>query len=195
MAKIISMAKAGKNKLPAEQQKELMQILETRFSKNTQRHKNLSWEAVREKLEKNPEKLWSLEQMEETGGEPDVIGHDEATNEFIFADCSAETPKERRSLCYDREALDARKENKPKNSAMDLAAEMGIQILSEEEYQALQKLGPFDQKTSSWIKTPDEMRALDGALFGDYRFGRVFIYHNGASSYYAARGFRGMLRV
>jgi len=189
------MAKAGKNKLPADQQKELMAILETRFSKNMQRHKGLTWDAVKEKLEKSPEKCWSLEQMEETGGEPDVIGQDATTNEFIFADCAPETPKERRSLCYDREALDARKENKPKNSAMDMAFEMGITMLSEEEYQGLQKLGHFDQKTSSWIKTPDEMRKLDGALFGDYRFGRVFLYHNGASSYYAGRGFRGSLRV
>ena len=159
------------------------------------RHKGLEWVKVQAKLEANAEKLWSLSEMETTGGEPDVVGHDKKTGEYVFFDCSAESPKDRRSFCYDREALDSRKEHKPKNSAMDMAAAMGIELLTEEEYRELQKLGEFDVKTSSWVKTPPAVRELGGALFCDRRFGRVFVYHNGAESYYAARGFRGLLRV
>ena len=189
------MAKAAKKELSVEQQNELLSTLETRFTKNMKRHKDLSWDAVKKKLEARPEKLWSLYQMEETGGEPDVVAFDDKTKEFIFFDCAAETPKGRRSICYDQDALDARKENKPKHSAVGMAEEMGIKMLSEEEYIKLQQLGHFDQKTSSWIATPEEIRELDGSLFGDYRFGRVFFYHNGSSSYYAGRGFRGSLIV
>jgi hypothetical protein len=159
------------------------------------RHKGLEWEKIQAKLKANPEKLWSLNEMERTGGEPDVVGQDKKTGEYIFYDCSAESPNGRRSLCYDREALEARKENKPKDSAMNLAAAMGIELLSEEQYRELQKLGNFDAKTSSWVKTPSDIRKLGGALFGDYRYGNVFVYHNGADSYYAARAFRGSLRV
>lgn len=159
------------------------------------RHKDIEWKKVEEKLKTHPEKLWSLNEMEESGGEPDVVGFDKKTSEYIFYDCSGESPKGRRSLCYDREALESRKKHKPKNSAMDLAGDMGIELLTEEEYYKLQELGEFDSKTSSWLKTPNELRKLGGAIFGDYRFGRVFIYHNGAESYYGARGFRGSLKV
>lgn len=159
------------------------------------RHKDLKWDNVREKLEAHPEKFWTLNEMEQTDGEPDVVEHDKQTDEYIFYDCSVESPKGRRSLCYDRDALESRKKHKPKNSAMDVAADIGIKLLTEEEYRKLQELGEFDTKTSSWLKTPDEVRELGGAIFGDFRFGRVFIYHNGAESYYGARGFRGSLRV
>ena len=182
-------------KLSAAVQKELLDLLKIRFEQNSQRHKNLDWEKIQLRLEKYPEKLWSLSEMEKTGGEPDVIGYDSENDAFIFCDCSKESPKGRRSVCYDREALDARKENKPENNAIDMAVEMGIEILTEELYKNLQKLEKFDEKTSSWIKTPDEIRKLGGALFADFRYGNVFIYHNGASSYYAARGFRGLLKV
>lgn len=182
-------------KLSLEQSNELLQTLKSRFEKNTNRHKDIKWENVQEKLVANPEKLWSLDEMEATGGEPDVVGFDQKTGEFIFYDCAPETPKDRRSLCYDRAAWESRKANKPENTAMDAAAEMGIELLTEEEYQVLQKLGNFDLKTSSWLKTTSDIRKLGGAIFGDRRFGRVFIYHNGADSYYAARGFRGSLRV
>lgn len=184
-----------KTKLSSKQTEALLDALKDRFENNKNRHKEIDWKKVYDKLKGHPEKLWSLFEMEKTGGEPDVIGYDKKTNEFIFVDCAAESPKERRSLCYDKKALDSRKENKPKNSAMAMADEMGIQLLSEEEYRDLQKLGPFDNKTSSWLKTPDNIRILGGAIFGDFRFGTVFIYHNGAESYYAARGFRGVLRV
>ena len=187
--------KTNKKKLSSEQSKELLKTLKTRFEKNMNRHKGIEWAKVQARLEANPEKLWALDDMEVTGGEPDVVGYDKKTGEFIFYDCSAESPKERRSLCYDREALDARKEHKPKNCAMDMAADMGIEILNEEQYRDLQKLGEFDLKTSSWIQTPDAIRELGGALFCDRRYNHVFVYHNGAESYYAARGFRGSLRV
>jgi hypothetical protein len=169
--------------------------LKARFEKNMNRHQGLEWARVQAKLEANAEKLWSLSEMETTGGEPDVVGHDKKTGEYIFYDCSAESPTGRRSVCYDREALDSRKEHKPKNNAMDLAAAMGIELLTEEQYRELQALGDFDIKTSSWVKAPADMRKLGGALFGDRRFGRVFMYHNGAESYYAGRAFRGSLRV
>ena len=159
------------------------------------RHKGLEWVKVQAKLESSPDKLWSLNEMENTGGEPDIVAFDKNAGEYIFFDCCAESPKDRRSVCYDREALDSRKANKPRSSAMDLATEMGVEILDEQQYQELQKLGEFDNKTSSWLKTPTEVRKLGGAIFGDFRFGRVFVYHNGAESYYAARGFRGALRV
>lgn len=181
--------------LSSKQTEALLDTLKDRFVNNKNRHKDIDWKKVNENLKSKPEKLWSLFEMEKTGGEPDVIGYDKKTNEFIFVDCAAESPKERRSLCYDKKALDSRKENKPKNSAMAMADEMGIQLLSEEEYKDLQKLGAFDTKTSSWLKTPENIRKLGGAIFGDFRFGTVFIYHNGAESYYAARGFRGVLRV
>ena len=184
-----------KKKLSPEQHKELLGVLKTRFEKNMSRHQGLEWRKVQAKLEVSPDKLWSLGEMETTGGEPDVVSYDKKTGEYIFYDCSAESPKDRRSLCYDRAALDSRKENKPKNNAMEMAASMGIELLSEEEYRMLQRLGHFDMKTSSWLKTPSEIRKLGGAIFGDYRFGRVFVYHNGAESYYGARGFRGSLRV
>ena len=173
----------------------LIDQLKTRFEKNMNRHEGIAWEKVNAKLENNLEKLWSLHQMEQTGGEPDVVGFDTSTNEFLFYDCSTESPSGRRSFCYDRQALEKRKENKPKNNVIDSATQMGIELLSEEEYRALQLLGNFDTKTSSWIKTPEEIRKLGGAIFADYRYGTVFIYHNGAESYYAARGFRGSLRV
>jgi len=185
----------AKNKLSTQEQEELIGILKVRFEKNKNRHIDLEWSKVQEKLESNTDKLWSLLEMEKTDGEPDVIGFDKNTNEYIFFDCVAESPKARRSLCYDRKALDSRKEHKPKNSALDMASEMGIEILTEEQYRQLQELGNFDTKTSSWIATPEEVRKLGGAIFADYRYGRVFVYHNGAESYYAARGFRGSLRV
>ena len=186
---------ATKKKLSAEQRDELLKTLKTRFEKNMNRHKGLEWPKVQAKLEANAEKLWSLSEMEGTGGEPDVVGHDKKTGEYIFNDCSPESPKDRRSICYDRAALDARKEHKPKDSAMDMATAMGVEILTEDEYRELQKLGNFDTKTSSWIKTPPEIRKLGGALYCDRRYDHVFVYHNGADSYYAARGFRGALRV
>ena len=184
-----------KKELLPEQREELLRFLKTRFEKNMNRHKGLEWARVQAKLEANTEKLWSLHEMERTGGEPDVIGLDKKSGEYIFYDCSAESPKGRRSVCYDREALEARKEHKPENSAMDMAASMGIELLTEEQYRELQKLGNFDEKTSSWVKTPSDIRKLGGAIFADYRYGNVFVYHNGAESYYAARGFRGSLRV
>lgn len=184
-----------KKKLSSAQQDELLQTLRVRFEKNMGRHTGLVWAKVQAKLAGQPEKLWSLNEMERTGGEPDVTGYDKKKNEFIVIDCAAESPAGRRSFCYDGEALRSRKENKPKNSAMEAAEAMGIDILTEEEYIELQKIGPFDLKTSSWLTTPKEIRSLGGSLFGDYRFGRVFVYHNGAESYYAARGFRGSLRV
>jgi hypothetical protein len=186
--------KTNKELSPA-QHEETLRTLKARFEANINRHKGLEWTKAQARLEANPEKLWSLSEMERTGGEPDVVGHDKGTGEYIFFDCSAESPKGRTSLCYDREALDSRKEHKPKSSATDMAAAMGIELLTEEQYRALQKLGEFDTKSSSWVKAPPEMRKLGGALFGDRRFGRVFFYHNGAESYYSGRGFRGSLRV
>jgi hypothetical protein len=185
----------AKKELPPAQAEELLAGLKARFEKNAKRHPRLEWSQVEARLKSHPDKLWSLGEMEKTGGEPDVVSQDQKSGEYVFFDCSAETPKGRVSACYDREALDSRKEHKPKTSACDLAAAMGVEILSEEQYQALQKLGEFDLKTSSWIKTPDEVRDLGGALFGDNRFGRIFIYCNGAQSYYAARGFRSSLKV
>lgn len=182
-------------KLSAEQRKALFSALEARFEKNMHRHKGLEWANVQARLDANAENLWSLHEMERTGGEPDVVGHDKQTGEYIFYDCSAQSPKGRRSLCYDREALEERKEHKPENSAIDMAAAMGIELLTEEQYRALQTLGEFDTATSSWVKTPSDIRQLGGALFCDRRYNHVFVYHNGASSYYAARGFRGLLRV
>lgn len=173
----------------------VLDILKTRFEKNTNRHLGIEWSKVQTKLESNPQKMWSLLQMEKTGGEPDIIGFDEATQEYIFVDCSAETPKERRSICYDHEALEKRKEHKPKNSAIQMATEMGIELLTETQYRDLQTLGNFDTKSSSWIVTPEKIRKLGGALFCDFRYDTVFVYHNGADSYYAVRGFRGSLRV
>ena len=186
---------SDKKELSPGRRNELLLALKARFEKNMNRHKGLEWAKVQAKLEANAEKLWSLNEMERTGGEPDVVGHDKKTGEYIFYDCSAESPKGRRSLCYDREALDSRKENKPKDNAMDMAAAMGIELLTEEQYRELQKLGNFDTKTSSWVKTPSEIRKLGGAIFCDRRYNTVFVYHNGAESYYAARGFRGSLRV
>ncbi len=187
--------KRNKKELSPEQRKELLGTLKARFEKNMNRHKGLQWDEVQAKLEANTEALWSLNEMERTGGEPDVVAHDKNTGEYIFYDCSAESPKDRRSLCYDREALDSRKENKPKGNAMDMAAAMGIELLTEEQYRGLQKLGNFDTKTSSWVKTPSAVRKLGGVLFCDRRFDTVFLYHNGAESYYAARAFRGSLRI
>ncbi|SCZ81048.1 DUF4256 domain-containing protein [Acidaminobacter hydrogenoformans] len=187
--------KKEKAKLSPEQRAELLSLLKSRFEKNRHRHQGLEWAPVQEKLEKNEEKLWSLYEMERTGGEPDVISGDQQTGEFIFYDCSAESPKGRRSVCYDREALESRKENKPQDSALGMAEDMGIEILTEEQYRHLQTVGSFDTKTSSWVKTPDEIRTLGGALFCDRRYDAVFVYHNGAESYYASRGFRGALRV
>ena len=184
-----------KKKLSPPQHDELRKTLKTRFEKNMNRHKGIEWAKVQVKLEAKPEKLWSLHEMERTGGEPDVVGHDKKTGEYTFYDCSPESPDGRRSFCYDRAALDARKEHKPKNSAMEMASAIGIEILTEEEYRALQKLGEFDTKTSSWVRTPAEIRKLGGAIFSDRRYDHVFVYHNGAESYYAARGFRGSLRV
>ena len=187
--------KSNKKELSTAQREELLRALKARFEKNMNRHKGLEWTKVQARLQANTEKLWSLHEMERTDGEPDVVGHDKKTGEYIFYDCSAESPKGRRSLCYDREALDERKEAKPANSAVDMAAAMGIELLTEEQYRELQKLGDFDTKTSSWLKTPSDIRKLGGALFCDRRYGNVFVYHNGAESYYAARGFRGSLRV
>ncbi len=181
--------------LSPEQRKELLRALKARFEKNMNRHKDLEWDKVQAKLETNAEKLWSLNEMERTGGEPDVVRHDKKTGEYIFYDCSAESPKGRRSVCYDREALDSRKEHKPQDDAIDMAAALGIELLTEEQYRELQKLGDFDTKTSSWVKTPSDIRKLGGALFCDRRYDTVFVYHNGAESYYAARAFRGSLRV
>jgi len=186
---------APKKTVSAAERTELLQTLQQRFEKNMARHKGLDWSAVQARIEAQPAKLWSLSEMEKTGGEPDVVGYDKTSGEYLFYDCSAETPKERRSFCYDRAALDGRKENKPKNDALSAAAAMGTEILDQEQYRALQKLGAFDAKTSSWVKTPPDIRKLGGALFGDFRFGHVFIYHNGAESYYAARAFRTSLRV
>lgn len=185
----------NKKELTQEQREELFSVLKDRFESNMNRHKDFEWARVQAKLEANDEKLWSLNEMEATGGEPDVIAYDEKKDEYVFYDCSAESPKGRRSVCYDREALEARKKHKPENNAMDMATDMGIELLTEEEYRALQKLGNFDKKTSSWVQTPSDIRKLGGALFCDYRFGHVFLYHNGADSYYGARGFRGSLRV
>jgi len=185
----------NKKDLSPEQLKELLGALKARFEKNMNRHKGLEWDRVQAKLEANAEKLWSLNEMERTGGEPDVVGHDKKTGEYIFFDCSAESPKGRTSVCYDREGLESRKEHKPENNAMDMAAAMGIELLTEEQYQELQKLGDFDTKTSSWVKTPADIRKLGGALYCDHRYGRVFVGHNGAQSYYSARAFRGSLSV
>jgi Protein of unknown function (DUF4256) len=184
-----------KKELSSKEGEELLGALKVRFGKNMNRHKGLEWAKVQAKLEANAEKLWSLGEMEKTGGEPDVIGHDQKTGEYIFFDCSPESPKGRAGFCYDREALDSRKEHKPKNSAIDMATAMGVELLTEEQYHELQKLGAFDTKTTTWVKTPADIRKLGGAIFGDRRYGRVFIYHNGAQSYYSARGFRAWLRV
>jgi hypothetical protein len=186
---------SNKKELSLEQRGELLSALKSRFEKNMNRHKNLKWAEIQAKLEANPEKLWSLFEMERTGGEPDVVGFDEKTDEYIFYDCSAESPKGRRSVCYDRQALESRKANKPENNAVDMAEAMGIELLTEEQYRELQKLGNFDTKTSSWVQTPVDIRNLGGALFCDYRYGKVFVYHNGAESYYGARAFRGSLKV
>ena len=187
--------KSNKKALSPEPSEELLRALKVRFEKNMNRHKGLEWAQVQAKLEANAEKLWSLNEMERTGGEPDVVGHDKKTDEYIFYDCSADSPNGRRSLCYDREALESRKEHKPKDNVIDMAAAMGIELLTEDQYRELQKLGNFDTKTSSWVKTPSDIRKLGGALFCDRRFNTVFVYHNGAESYYAARAFRGSLRV
>ncbi|PKN93761.1 MAG: DUF4256 domain-containing protein [Chloroflexi bacterium HGW-Chloroflexi-6] len=184
-----------KQELSSAQREELLSTLKSRFEKNMNRHQGLEWPEVQAKLKANPEKLWSLNAMEITGGEPDVVGYDKEMDEYIFYDCAAESPKDRRSLCYDHEALQSRKENKPENNAVDMAAAMGIEILAEEQYRELQKLGNFDTKTSSWVKTAPDIRKLGGALFCDRRYNTVFVYHNGAESYYASRGFRGLLRV
>jgi hypothetical protein len=186
---------SNKKEFSLEKREELLSELKARFEKNLNRHKGLEWTEVQAKLEANTEKLWSLNEMERTGGEPDVVGQDLKTGEYIFYDCSAESPKGRRNLCYDREALESRKEYKPENSAIDMAVAMGIEILTEEQYRELQKLGNFDTKTSSWVKTPSDIRKLGGAIFCDRRFNHVFVYHNGAESYYAVRGFRGSLRI
>jgi hypothetical protein len=191
----MSKSKSNKKTLSPEQREDLVLTLRARFEKNMQRHKGIEWSKVQAKLEANHEKLWSLDEMEVTGGEPDVVGHDKKTGEYIFYDCSVESPKGRRSVCYDDEALESRKENKPKNSAMGMATAMGIELLTEEQYRELQELGDFDTKTSSWVQTPTDIRELGGALFCDCRYDHVFVYHNGAESYYAARGFRGLLRV
>jgi hypothetical protein len=189
------MAKSTKKELETRQREELLKVLKARFEKNMGRHKGVEWSKVQARLEANPEKLWSLNAMESTGGEPDVVDHDKKTGEYIFYDCAPETPSGRRSLCYDDEALEARKEHKPEGSAIGMATDMGVELLTEEEYRALQKLGKFDTKTSSWLKTPPAIRKLGGAIFGDYRYGTVFVYHNGVQSYYAGRAFRGSLRV
>lgn len=188
-------AAKSKRKLTSAQQAELLATLEARFAENMHRHKSLKWTKVEARLQDNAEKLWSLNEMESTGGEPDVVGHDKKSGEYVFFDCSPETPKGRVSVCFDRAALESRKEHKPKTSAMDLAQSMGIELLTEKEYRTLQQLGEFDTKTSSWVQTPDDIRELGGALFCDRRFGHVFVYHNGAESYYRVRGFRGALRV
>ena len=195
MVTLMKKTDGSKKALTPEQREELLEILKTRFEKNMNCHKGVKWADVRARLEAKPEKLWSLSEMERTGGEPDVVGQDKKSSEFLFVDCSPESPKGRTSVCYDREGLESRKEHKPKNNAMDMAAAMGIELLTEEQYRELQKLGEFDTKTSSWIKAPDDIRKLGGGLFGDRRYGRVFVYHNGAQSYYSGRGFRGTLRV
>jgi len=187
--------KINKKELSPEQREGLLRTLKARFEKNLNRHKGLGWAKVQAKLEANTEKLWSLNEMESTGGEPDVVGHDKKTGEYTFYDCSAESPEGRRNVCYDREAMESRKEHKPENNAIDMAAAMGIELLTEEEYRELQKLGNFDTKTSSWVKTPTKIRKLGGAIFCDRRYDTVFVYHNGAESYYASRGFRGSLRL
>ena len=189
------MTKRNEKDLSLEQREELIKTLKTRFEKNMQRHSDIDWAKVQAKLDTNAEKMWSLNEMEITGGEPDVVGYDEEMDEYIFYDCSPESPKGRRSVCYDREGLESRKKHKPENNAIDMAAAMGSELLTEEEYRALQKLGNFDMKTSSWVQTPSDIRELGGALFCDLRFGHVFLYHNGADSYYGARGFRCSLRV
>lgn len=186
---------SNKKQLSSAQTAELMDTLKNRFEKNLNRHEGVEWTKVRSKLEANPEKLWSLEEMENSGGEPDVVGFDQKSGEYIFFDCSAESPKGRRSLCYDYEAWTSRKEHKPGNNVINAANAMGVELLTEAQYRTLQQFGKFDTKTSSWLKTPDDIRALGGAIFGDYRYGKIFIYHNGAESYYAARGFRGVLKV
>ena len=186
---------SNKKDLPPDQREELMRVLKARFEKNMNRHKGLEWAPVQAKLKANAQGVWSLAEMERTGGEPDVIGHDKKTGEYIFCDCAAESPKDRRSLCYDREALESRKENKPQDSAVNLAAAIGIELLTEQQYRDLQKLGKFDTKTSSWVRTPAEIRKLGGALFCDRRYETVFVYHNGAESYYGGRGFRGLLKI
>lgn len=186
---------SNNEELSLEQREDLLKVLKARFEKNMNRHESLEWDKIQAKLEMNTEKLWSLHEMERTGGEPDVVGYDQEKDEYIFYDCSAESPKGRRSVCYDREALESRKNHKPENSAIDLSSAMGVELLTEEQYRELQKLGNFDLKTSSWVQTPSAIRELGGALFCDCRFGHVFVYHNGAESYYAARGFRGSLRV
>jgi len=185
----------NKRQLSSEQREELLTVLKDRFEKHMNRHKGLEWSKVKARLEANPEKFWSLNEMERTGGEPDVVGQDKKTGEYVFYDCSPDSPKGRASVCYDREGLESRKEHKPANNAMDMAAAMGIELLTEEQYLELQKLGDFDTKTSSWVKTPADIRKLGGALYGDRRYGRVFVGHNGAQSYYSARGFRGWLKV
>jgi hypothetical protein len=189
------MATKTPKELPAKNREELIKTLKARFEKNMNRHKGIDWAKVEAKLLTNTEKLWVLNEMETTGGEPDVVGYDKKADEYVFFDCSPESPTGRRSVCYDHAALEARKEHKPKNSANGMAADMGIELLSEEQYRELQKLGKFDTKTSSWLQTPTDIRKLGGAIFGDFRYGKIFVYHNGAESYYAARGFRGMLRV
>lgn len=186
---------ASKKSLKAAERDELLQALKARFEKHMNRHKNLAWADVQKKLEASADKLWSLNEMEKTGGEPDVVGYDKKSGEIIFVDCAAESPKGRRSSCYDREGLESRKEHKPENNAIDMAAAMGVELLNEEQYRELQQLGNFDTKTSSWLQTPPQIRKLGGAIFGDYRYGTVFIYHNGAQSYYSSRGFRGRLVV
>ena len=186
---------SNKIKLSTEQREKMLKTLKTRFFDNMVRHKNLEWQNIQARLESDEVKLWSLSEMERTGGEPDVVGHDKTTDEYIYNDCSPESPEGRRSLCYDREAWESRKKYKPENNCTDVAAAMGIELLTEEQYRELQKLGPFDQKTSSWLSTPPAIRKLGGAIFGDFRYGNVFVYHNGAESYYAARGFRGSLRI
>ena len=187
--------KSTKKKLSAEQREDLLNVLKVRFEKNMNRHKGVEWAKVQAKLEAKPDKLWSLNEMERTGGEPDVVGYDKKPGEYIFYDCAAESPKGRRSFCYDHEALESRKEHKPENSAIQMATDIGIEILTEEQYRDLQKVGKFDTKTSSWVKTPSDIRKLGGAIFCDWRYGHVFVYHNGAESYYASRGFRGSLSV
>ena len=189
------MAKANKKELSPVHRKEFLSVLKARFEKNMKRHNGIEWRKIQAKLEAGSEKLWTLNEMERTGGEPDVVGHDTKTGEYFYYDCSLESPNGRRSLCYDREGLESRKEFRPENNAIDMAGSMGIELLTEEQYLALQKLGKFDTKTSSWVKTPADIRKLGGALFADYRYGHVFVYHNSAPSYYAARGFRGSLRV
>ena len=191
----MSQINSNKKKLSREQSEELLRGIKARFEKNVNFHKGLEWAKVQARLEANIEKLWSLNEMERTGGEPNVVGHDKKKDEYIFFDCSAESPRDRRNVCYDREGLESRKEHRPENNAIDMAAAMGIELLTEEQYRELQKLGEFDTKTSSWVKTPSDIRKLGGALFADRRYDNVFVYHNGAQSYYAARAFRGSLRI